>query len=70
MNAIACEYVPDAYVEIMKAAENGKIVIRKYEDMNDKKIDWIKKTIKKEYDEAIGEPEYRYFLENKFPFVK
>ena len=70
VNVTACEFVPDAYIEILKAAESGKIIIRKYEDMNDKKIDWINNTIKKEYDEALSEPEYRYFLETKFPFVK
>lgn len=70
VDVTTCEFVPDAYIEIMKAAESGKIIIHKYEDMDDKKIDWIKKTIKKEYDEAIDAPDYRYFLEAKFPFVK
>ena len=30
----------------------------------------IYREIQKEYDEAIDHPEYRYFLTNKFPFIK
>lgn len=70
VNVDDCEFVPDAYLEIMKAAERGKIIIRKYEDMDAKKLGWIKKTIKKEYDDTIDAPDYRYFLKAKFPFVK
>lgn len=64
-----CEFVSDAYFEIMKAAENGEIIVRKYEDMDDKRLDWIKRTIKKEYEKAIDAPDYRYFLEAKFSTI-
>ncbi len=45
------EFVEDAYLEILKAAETGLIKIRRYEDMNEKMLTWIENTIKNEYAE-------------------
>lgn len=67
---ILCEFIDDAYDEIMKNVEEGKICILKYEDLEEKKKEWIKNTMQKEYDEADEHPEYRFFLKNKFPFIK
>jgi len=64
------EFIEDAYSEILKAAELGLIIIRRYEDMSDKMLAWIENTIKREYAEAVEEPDYRYFLEAKFTFIK
>lgn len=64
------EFVPDAYKAIMEAAENGLIRILKYEELNEKKREWIQNIIKEEYKNAEEQPEYRYFLEAKFPFCK
>jgi len=64
-----CEFIEDAYLEIMKAADKGLIRIQKYEDMSDKKIVWIEDIIKREYEEAGEHPEYRHFLKGKFEFV-
>ena len=61
-----CEYIKDAYEEIIKAYELGLINILKYEDLSDTKINWLNDIIPKEYKEAVDHPEYRYFLENKF----
>lgn len=63
-----CEFVPDVYEAIMEAAEKGQIKILRYEDLSDKKLDWIKKTMKEEYKGAVLCPEYQYFLKAKFPF--
>lgn len=64
------EFVEDAYLEILKAVDTGLIKIRRYEDMDNKMLDWIETTIKKEYTEATNEPDYRYFLKAKFSFLK
>lgn len=64
------EFVEDAYLEILKAAEAGLIKIRKYEDMSNKMLSWIENTIKNEYANAEDEPDYRYFLKGKFFFLK
>lgn len=61
-----CEYIEDAYEEILAAYELGLINILKYEDLPDTKINWLKDIIPKEYKEANDHPEYKYFLENKF----
>ncbi len=65
-----CEYIEDAYSEIMKAVDLGLIKLRKYEDMSDKMLLWIESTIKNEYTNAEHNPDYRYFLESKFGFLK
>ena len=35
-----------------------------YKDQTPAKLEWIEKTVKKEYEE--GSEEYRFFLRNKF----
>lgn len=67
---IDVEFIEDAYSEILKAAEAGLIKIRRYEDMSDKMLSWIENTIKNEYANAENEPDYRFFLEEKFDFIK
>jgi hypothetical protein len=61
-----CEYIEDAYEEILRAYELGLINILEYEDLPDTKINWLNDIIPKEYNEANDHPEYKYFLENKF----
>ena len=65
-----CEYIEDAYKEIQKEIKNGNIILIKYEDFIKKKGNWLYNIIQKEYNEAVNHPEYRYFLINKFPFIK
>ena len=65
-----CEFVEDAYEEIMKAAEAGLIKLIRYEEQTEKKLNWIRNVMKSEYEGAVNEPEYRFFIEQKFPFVK
>ena len=64
------ELVEDAYAEILKAAEAGLIKLVRYEEQTEKKLNWIQNIMKSEYDGAANEPEYRFFIEKKFPFVK
>lgn len=59
-----CEFVPDAYSALMRLAEEGRIIITEYKDQTPAKLEWIEKTVKKEYEE--GSEEYRFFLRNKF----
>ena len=61
-----CEFVEDAYDEIIKAEASGLIKITRFEEISDAKRKWIINTMKHEYEAAIDHPEYRYFIENKF----
>ncbi len=63
------EYVADAYEEILKAEKNGLIKIIRYDDMTDKKKEWLKNIIKEEYKNAIDHPEYRFFLKGFFSSI-
>lgn len=63
------EYIEDAYTTIIDEANKGNITIVRYDEFIKNKEDWLKKTIIKEYNEAINHPEYRYFLKAKFKFL-
>lgn len=65
-----CEFVADAYEEIIKAAERGLIILRRYEDMSEAQLDWISRTMQAEYDSADSTDEYKYFIKSKFPFLR
>ncbi len=62
----AAEFIPDAYAAIMKAVAEGTILLQRYDENSPEKLDWIKRTIRKEYEEAKGQEDYRLFLEAKF----
>ncbi len=66
---IGVEFIENAYAVILKAEESGLIKIRRFEEMNNKTLEWIESTIKSEYLNAGAEPDYRYFLKAKFPFL-
>lgn len=61
-----CEFVKDAYDEIMKAQGSRLIRVSRYEQLSEAKLKWIYDTMKEEYMAADKHPEYRYFIENKF----
>lgn len=63
------EFVDDAYEEILKAEKIGLIKIIRYDEMTDKKKEWLKNIIKEEYKNAIEHPEYRFFLEGIFSSI-
>lgn len=63
------EYIEDAYEEIMRAAKQGKIEIAKFEDLSEKKLAWIERTILNEYQNTTNE-DYKEFLIDKFEWLK
>ena len=66
----SCEFVPDAYEAILAAEQEGLLSVSRYEDASQTQLEWIERTMQKEYEKAIDRPEYRHFIEGKFPFVK
>ena len=69
VNVDACEYVADAYEEMIKAEQQGKIVIERFETITDKKREWIEKSILNEYNNTDNE-DYKEFLLDKFVWLK
>lgn len=69
VNVDACEYVADAYEEMIKAERQGKIVIERFETITDKKREWIEKSILNEYNNTDNE-DYKEFLLDKFVWLK
>lgn len=64
-----CTFVPDAYEALQRAAHEGLIILKKYEENSPKMLAWIESAIKSEYAEAAERPDYRYFLKNHFSFL-
>ncbi|MEG0895461.1 MAG: hypothetical protein RSE93_07065 [Oscillospiraceae bacterium] len=62
-----CEFIQDAYEEILKAENEGKIIIQRYEENSAEKLKWIKEIIIEDYVNAVDSLDYRYFLKAKFP---
>lgn len=67
VETFGCEFVSDAYQALIRAAGEGKIVITEYKEHSPAKLEWIEKTVKKEYED--GSEEYRFFLKCKFGFL-
>lgn len=63
------EFIPNAYEAILEAEAQGRITIRRYENMTPAMREWNARTIREEYKNAVDHPEYRHFIEGKFPFV-
>ena len=64
-----CEFIPDSYEAILKSAQQGDIILKRFDENNLAKLEWIKKTITDEYKNSISSPEYRMFLKAKFDFI-
>ena len=64
------EFVPDAYEAILDAERRGLLLVTRYENLSANMLGWIRKTVQEQYDSAKDQPEYRYFLKNKFDFIK
>ncbi len=60
-----CEYVPDAYEEILSAENKGLIKLVRYNEQSQKKLEWIRHTVIQEYAEAENQPDFRHFIEGK-----
>lgn len=65
-----CEFVPDAYEAILAAEKAGLITILRYAESSKAQLEWNERTIREEYENAADQPDYRHFIEAKFPFVK
>lgn len=63
------EFIPDAYEAILQAERDGLITIVRCEEMSDKMKAWSRSTIQEEYEKAVDHPEYRHFLQGKFPDI-
>ena len=61
------EFVPDALEAILEAERRGLITIRRYEEMSENELAWLRRITPGEYEEAADHPEYRHFLRAKFP---
>ena len=66
---VSCEFVPDALEALLKAEREGKIDILRYADLSEKMRRWLYDTTFEEYRGAADAPDYRHFLEKKFPYV-
>lgn len=64
------EFIPDAYEALLEAERRGEIFIVRYEALTEKNLAWIRNSVQEEYDSAGDQPEYRYFLQNKFDFIQ
>ena len=66
-----CEFIADAYNEMINAEANGLITILRYNEFisNIKRREWLKKTIIDEYRNNSAHPDYRFFLESRFSSI-
>lgn len=66
-----CEFITDAYNEMINAEANGLITILRYNEFisNIKRREWLKKTIIDEYRNNSAHPDYRFFLESRFSAI-
>lgn len=64
------EFVPDALEAILAAEHRGLLLVTRYESLSGKRLDWIRRTMQEQYDSAGEQPEYRYFLQHKFEFIR
>lgn len=66
-----CEFISDAYSEIVHAETNGLITILRYNEFisNAKRKEWLKKIITEEYRSNETHPDYRFFLESRFSSI-
>ena len=61
-----CEFIPDAWAAIRRAESEGLLVLRRYDEMTEDELDWMRRTVREEYLQAADHPEYRHFLQAKF----
>ena len=66
----SCEQIPDAYEALISAADAGKIELTSYQQNSEQKLKWIETVIRKEYEKYQNDPDYRFFLETKFSFLR
>ena len=63
------EFIPDAYEAILDAEKQGKLRVLRYDELSERKKEWIGKTVTEEYESSGDHPEYRHFLLDHFPDI-
>ncbi len=64
-----CEFIEDAYKAILLAESRGEIIINRYEELSQSKLDWICTNIRNEYENNQDRLDYCSFLKTKFPKI-
>ncbi len=64
-----CEWIADAFDEIMNAVSKSFIKLVTYEEFARTRMDWLYHVIREEYKDAQQHPEYQFFLKGKFPEI-
>lgn len=64
---VACEYIPDALEALRQAEKQGKIRLKSYAENSEKTMHWLENITCEEYRRMEDAPDYRRFLEDKFP---
>lgn len=62
------EYFPDLYEALLQAEKDGRLMIRRYEDMTDKQLE-IRRNIVRESLKTHGEDDYRRFIRVHMPEI-
>lgn len=69
VSVLRCEYISDAYAEIISAYRRGLIDLLQYENTSAKWRGQTEQMILQEYAGANDHPEYQHFLRGKFPWL-
>ena len=65
VTVVDCEWVPDAYLELLQAEKEGKLRLMTYSENNAAMMAWLRDTLRKEYRQTDA-PDYRRFLLDHF----
>ena len=69
VNVENCEFIANAYKEINLMAEQGLIMLKRFEKNSQEKLGWIERVVREEYIKHREEFEYCEFLKAKFKFL-
>ena len=64
-----CAFLPDAYQALLQAEREGKLLLRSYDALGENMRRWVRQTVREEYADASAAPDYRLFLQAKFPYI-
>lgn len=64
-----CAFVPDAYQALLQAEREEKLLLRSYDALGENMRRWVRQTVREEYADAAAAPDYRLFLQAKFPYI-
>ena len=55
--------------DVLLAEREGKLLLRSYDALGENMRRWVRQTVREEYADADSSPEYRLFLQAKFPYI-